>query len=104
MTPFLNSLLDEGLLPRDSHTTQLLNKMQEANKAKLDSFQAKLEDAKENLGETEVAEAVKARATYLAQIGHNVGLPPHTYYACVYVVPTNMFPTDGSHESVQRDD
>lgn len=72
MAPFLESLLENGVLPRDNQTSQLLTKLQQANKEKFDSFEAKLQDAKENQGETEVAEAIKARATYLAQIGDKV--------------------------------
>lgn len=72
MAPFLESLLENGVLPRDNQTSQLLTKLQQANKEKFDSFEAKLQDAKENQGETEVAEAIKARATHLAQIGDKV--------------------------------
>lgn len=79
MAPFLDSLLQNGIIPKDNQTTQLLSKLQETNKGKLESFEAKRQDAKENLGETEVAEAIKARATYLAQIGDKVlqDLPEH---------------------------
>ena len=43
--------------------------MQAANAAALEALAAKIADAEENLGETEVRDAVAARAEYYATVG-----------------------------------
>lgn len=43
--------------------------MKEKNQAKLKEFDEKAKDAEENLGETEVRDALHAKADYLAQLG-----------------------------------
>lgn len=43
--------------------------MQAANTAKLESLEAAIKDAVENLGETEVRDAMAAKADYLGRIG-----------------------------------
>ena len=43
--------------------------MQSANQAKLQELEGKIKDAEENLGDTEVKEALTAKADYLCRIG-----------------------------------
>lgn len=45
--------------------------MQSANQAKLQELEEKIKDAEENLGDTEVKEALTAKADYLCRIGMN---------------------------------
>lgn len=47
--------------------------MKEKNAAKLKELDEKVKDAEENLGETEVRDALLAKADYLAQIGDKAG-------------------------------
>ena len=46
-----------------------LQRMQSANHAKLQELESKIKDAEENLGDTEVKEALTAKADYLCRIG-----------------------------------
>jgi len=46
-----------------------LKRMQSANQTKLQELEAKIKDAEENLGDTEVKEALTAKADYLCRIG-----------------------------------
>jgi 26S proteasome regulatory subunit N7 len=71
MGPYYAALTSSGVLPLDEATAKGL---QEKNEAALAALDAKHADAVENLGETEVADALKAKAQYLAQIGENVSL------------------------------
>ncbi|GAA5905078.1 hypothetical protein JCM6882_002434 [Rhodosporidiobolus microsporus] len=66
MAPYLSSLISRSVLP--SNPT-LLSSLQEKNTAELSRLSDKLADAKLNLGESEVAEALRERASYLAKIG-----------------------------------
>lgn len=52
-----------------SPDTNQLQRMQSANKAKLQELESKIKDAEENLGDTEVKEALTAKADYLCRIG-----------------------------------
>ena len=46
-----------------------LQRMQSANQTKLQELDGKIKDAEENLGDTEVKEALTAKADYLCRIG-----------------------------------
>ena len=46
-----------------------LQRMQSANQTKLQELESKIKDAEENLGDTEVKEALTAKADYLCRIG-----------------------------------
>ena len=50
----------------------LLARLQAKNTEKLAELDAKLDDAEKNLGETEMSDALRAKATYLARIGEKV--------------------------------
>ncbi|KAL8286307.1 hypothetical protein RQP46_004795 [Phenoliferia psychrophenolica] len=71
MAPYLASLLADpstsALLTVDP---LLLPKLQAKNTEELKKLEEKLEDAQKNLGETEISDALKAKAQYLARIGN----------------------------------
>jgi 26S proteasome regulatory subunit N7 len=74
MAPFLAQLLaDPAVAPRlPSDAQSLLEKLREKNTQELKKLDEKLEDAEKNLGETEISDALRARASYLAKIGEKV--------------------------------
>lgn len=65
MSPLYELLVDELKLKKDN---SLLNKMKAKNDENLKAWDAKLEDAEKNFGESEVWEALLAKADYLAKI------------------------------------
>ena len=50
----------------------LLKKMKEANETELKRLNSQIEDAQQNQGETEVRDALLAKAEYLCRIGDKV--------------------------------
>lgn len=50
----------------------LLQKMKDANEKELKTLDEKIEDAEQNLGESEVRDALLAKAEYLCKIGDKV--------------------------------
>ncbi|GAA6043833.1 hypothetical protein JCM8097_002078, partial [Rhodosporidiobolus ruineniae] len=68
MTPYLSHLISASVLPASSHS-DLLSSLQQKNTDALSALASKLDDARANLGESEVAEALRERASYLAKIG-----------------------------------
>ncbi|KAL3137087.1 hypothetical protein ABBQ32_006672 [Trebouxia sp. C0010 RCD-2024] len=74
----LDTILAENLAPLYEHICQeagwspdgsQLQRMQSANQTKLQELEGKITDAEENLGDTEVKEALTAKADYLCRIG-----------------------------------
>uniref|UniRef100_A0A8C7EQ31 26S proteasome non-ATPase regulatory subunit 6 n=2 Tax=Caniformia TaxID=379584 RepID=A0A8C7EQ31_NEOVI len=53
--------------------TDLLNKMKKANEEELKRLDEELEDAEKNLGESEIRDAMMAKAEYLCRIGDKEG-------------------------------
>ena len=69
MAPFYEELCpDVGWLLDQS----LLEKMKNSNKIELEKLEKNIEDATTNLGETEVRDAMLAKAEYLCKIGDKV--------------------------------
>ncbi|KDQ07046.1 hypothetical protein BOTBODRAFT_181020 [Botryobasidium botryosum FD-172 SS1] len=68
MAPYYRLLLAQspGLLPSSSSA---LDAMEAANKAELDKLDARLQEAEKTEGETEISDALRARASYLTRIG-----------------------------------
>ena len=58
-------------LPEDP---ALLARMEKANEEELKKLDERLEEAEKTEGETEIADALKARATYLTKIGDKVSV------------------------------
>lgn len=75
MAPYLQTLLSSSpsILPPNA---ALLSKLKAANEAELTKFDAKLVEAEESQGETEVSDILRAKAAYLTKIGDKVGLVP----------------------------
>lgn len=69
MAPFYEHVCSLLKWPVDD---ALLAKMKKANEEQIQALEAKLTDAEENLGETEVFEALLAKADYYTQIGDKV--------------------------------
>jgi len=72
MAPYFKSLVQEFPALKDD----ALQKELDAKNAKtLEELEAKIEDATQNLGETEVSDALIAKAQYYARIGQKVNFP-----------------------------
>lgn len=69
MAPFYKYLTEALKLPFDS---ALYARMEAANKEELQRFDDKAQDAEQNMGETEVNEALLGKADYYAMIGDKV--------------------------------
>lgn len=69
MAPYYETLCKELKWPVDS---DLLSKMKKANEDELKRLDEVLEDAEKNLGESEIRDAMMAKAEYLIRIGDKV--------------------------------
>ena len=69
MAPWYELLVSELKWKKDDG---LLKSLKAANEAELKKLHDKLQDAETNLGETEVCDALLAKAQYLARIGDKV--------------------------------
>lgn len=76
MAPYYEGLCKELKWQLDS---DLLSKMKKANEEELKRLDDVLEDAEKNLGESEIRDAMMAKAEYLIRIGDKVSpLSAHT--------------------------
>ncbi|EIN06975.1 proteasome 26S subunit [Punctularia strigosozonata HHB-11173 SS5] len=66
MAPYYRIVTASGALPLDE---KLLAELETKNKEELESFEKRIEEAKAIEGETDVAELLRAKATYLTRIG-----------------------------------
>ncbi|KAI8925368.1 26S proteasome subunit RPN7-domain-containing protein [Entophlyctis helioformis] len=69
MGPYYEIAVAELGIPKDA---ALANALRAENEAELKKLQDKLEDAEQNLGETDISDALIAKAQYLAKIGDKV--------------------------------
>lgn len=69
MAPYYESLCKSLEWQVDA---DLLNKMKKANEEELKRLDDELEDAEKNLGESEIRDAMMAKAEYLCRIGDKV--------------------------------
>ncbi len=69
MAMFYSPLCSDVGRPVDS---SLLEELQVSNKAELTKLEEAITDAQENLGDTELKDALMARAEYLCKIGDKV--------------------------------
>lgn len=81
MAPYYRLLTSKSILKEDA---ALLTKMEDANKTELEKIEQRLEEAKKTEGETEIGDALKAKATYLTRIGEKVRLA---------IVPCTLVPS-----------
>jgi 26S proteasome regulatory subunit N7 len=73
MAPYLTHLLADPLTASIiTPSPTLLEELRAKNVKELEGLEVKLEDAVKNLGETEVSDALRAKALYLARIGEKV--------------------------------
>ena len=77
MAPFYEELCAELKWPIDN---SLLTKMQSNNEETFKKLEETLKDAEENLGETEIRDALYAKAEYLCKIGDKVQY--RIYFGC----------------------
>ncbi|RKP14402.1 hypothetical protein BJ684DRAFT_19181 [Piptocephalis cylindrospora] len=66
MAPFYKFVCTEQGWSRDD---ALLARMEQSNQEELEKLDARLKDAEENLGESEVSDALRVRAEHFARIG-----------------------------------
>ena len=69
MTPFYVSICQDFKMPVDLNIQKTLK---EENESQLQKMKDSLKDAKDNLGETEISEALLKIASYKAKIGEKV--------------------------------
>jgi 26S proteasome regulatory subunit N7 len=79
MAPYLETLLAASP-PVISPDSSLLPKLKALNETKLAEFDAKLVEAEEREGETEVSDILRAKAAYLTKIGDRVRCRPSLLY------------------------
>ena len=72
MAPFYHATCAELKMTEDA---KLLEELTEKNRVELSRLDHNIEDAQENLGETELKDALLERAEYLSRIGDKVGPP-----------------------------
>lgn len=76
MTPYLKLLLSQSqsVIPQTliSDANALVKRLEDKNKAELEALDQKLKAAEETEGETEISEALRAKASYLTKIGEKV--------------------------------
>lgn len=76
MAPYYEGLCKDLKWQLDA---DLLNKMKKANEEELKRLDDVLEDAEKNLGESEIRDAMMAKAEYLIRIGDKVTPPLSTH-------------------------
>ena len=69
MAPYYRILTSSGALPLDQ---ALLETMERANKEDLEKLDERLAEAVKTDGESEISDALKARANYFTRIGDKV--------------------------------
>ena len=67
MAPYARVISVDGLIDEAA-----LSAMEAKNKEELEKFDTKLKEIEETEGETEISEALRARASYLTRIGDKV--------------------------------
>jgi 26S proteasome regulatory subunit N7 len=71
MAPFYEQVCVDLKLKKDE---TLVSSLKTANQQQLLKLEEKLKDAEQNLGETDISDALIAKAQYLAKIGDKVGV------------------------------
>jgi 26S proteasome regulatory subunit N7 len=71
MAPYYRIVTSTGALSSDP---VLLENMEKANKEELEKLDERLAEAEKTEGESEISDALKARANYLTRIGDKVGI------------------------------
>ena len=82
MAPYYRLVTSSNTLPLDSALLESLEKAQQEELTKLDE---RLAEAEKTEGESDIADALRARATHFTKIGDKVRLPTHLRHLLVYV-------------------
>ena len=69
MAPYYKIVTSTSILPSDQ---ALLESMEKTNKEELEKLDERLAEAEKTEGESEISDALKARANYLTRIGDKV--------------------------------
>lgn len=69
MAPFYRIVTSTGALPSDP---AILESMEKANEEELKKFAERLAEAEKTEGESDIADALRAKASYLTRIGDQV--------------------------------
>lgn len=69
MAPYYRLVTAAGALNMDE---ELLKQMEKQNEEELEKLDKRLKDAEETEGESEIGDALKAKAAYLTKIGERV--------------------------------
>jgi 26S proteasome regulatory subunit N7 len=70
MAPYYHRVVAANVLPLDQ---SLLDKLEKDNATELESLDKVLKEAEETEGESDIADALRAKASYLTRIGEKVG-------------------------------
>jgi len=70
MAPYYRLVVAANVLPLDQ---SLLDKLENDNATELESLDKVLKEAEETEGESDIADALRAKASYLTRIGEKVG-------------------------------
>ena len=69
MAPYYSIVTSTGALPADN---AVLESLEKANKEELNKLEEKLEEAKKQEGESDIADALKAKANYYTKMADKV--------------------------------
>ena len=87
MAPYLKQITSLPSSPLHQLDPSILSTLEKANEEELAKLDARLEEAEKTEGESEISDALKARANYLTRIGDKVRfeffLSPFTMGPCV---------------------
>jgi 26S proteasome regulatory subunit N7 len=72
MAPYYRLVVAANVLPLDQ---SLLDKLEKENSTELERLDKVLKEAEETEGESDIADALRAKASYLTRIGEKVGAP-----------------------------
>lgn len=84
MAPYYEALCKDLKWQAD---TDLLSKMKKENEDELKRLDDVLEDAEKNLGESEIRDAMMARAEYLIRIGDKVKIHTAMMMMMIWTIP-----------------
>lgn len=102
MAPYYRALTAAAAAAPLALDPALLEKLEKANEEELRRLDERLVDAEKTEGETEIADALKARATYLTRIGDKASGGPFLSSGFVGYAPQKMG-KDSLVERVQMD-
>ncbi len=76
MAPYYRLVISTGALPSDQ---TILESLENANKEELAKLDERVAEAEKQEGESDIADALKARANYLTKIGDKVYTRSYCY-------------------------